>query len=60
VVYVGPGLLTPESTHQLEGMGYTLKERHLGVLESILANPKTGLLEGASDPHRSAGSAAGY
>jgi gamma-glutamyltranspeptidase/glutathione hydrolase len=60
VVYVGPGLLTPESKQQLEGMGYTLKERHLGVLESILVNPKTGLLEGASDPHRSAGSAAGY
>jgi gamma-glutamyltranspeptidase/glutathione hydrolase len=60
VVYVGPGLLTPESKQQLEGMGYTLKERHLGVLESILINPKTGTLEGASDPHRSAGSAAGY
>jgi gamma-glutamyltranspeptidase/glutathione hydrolase len=41
-------------------MGYTLKQRGLGVLESILINPKTGLLEGAIDPHRSAGSAAGY
>jgi gamma-glutamyltranspeptidase/glutathione hydrolase len=41
-------------------MGYTLKERHLGVLESILVNPKTGVLDGASDPHRSAGLAEGY
>jgi gamma-glutamyltranspeptidase/glutathione hydrolase len=41
-------------------MGYKLKERHLGVLESILVDPKTGLLQGASDPHRSAGAAAGY
>ena len=60
VVYVGPGLLTPDSKQQLESMGYTLKERHLGVLESILVNPKTGMLEGAADPHRSAGLAAGY
>ncbi|HEX5353203.1 MAG TPA: gamma-glutamyltransferase [Rhodanobacteraceae bacterium] len=60
VVYVGPGLLTPESKQQLEAMGYTLKQRHLGVLESILVDPKTGMLEGASDPHRSAGLAAGY
>ncbi|HET7269350.1 MAG TPA: gamma-glutamyltransferase [Rhodanobacteraceae bacterium] len=60
VVYVGPGLLTPESKQQLEAMGYTLKERRLGVLESILVNPETGMLEGASDPHRSAGLAAGY
>jgi gamma-glutamyltranspeptidase/glutathione hydrolase len=60
VVYVGPGLLTPEAKRQLEAMGYTLKERSLGVLESILVDPKTGMLEGASDPHRSAGLAAGY
>src|SRR5579875_700280 len=60
VVYVGPGLLTPSAEKQLQGMGYTLKTRSLGVLESILVNPKTGWLEGASDPHRSAGLAAGY
>ena len=60
VVYVGPGLLTPQARQQLEGMGYTFKERHLGVLESILVNPKTGKLDGASDPHRPAGLAAGY
>ena len=60
VLYVGPGLLTPESQRQLEAMGYTLKDRGLGVLESILVNPRTGMLEGAPDPHRSAGSAAGY
>ncbi|MGH8125198.1 MAG: gamma-glutamyltransferase [Rhodanobacteraceae bacterium] len=60
VVYVGPGLLTPQAKQQLEAMGYKLKQRHLGVLESILVNPKTGLLEGASDPHRPAGLAAGY
>jgi gamma-glutamyltranspeptidase/glutathione hydrolase len=60
VVYVGPGLLTPEAKRRLEAMGYTLKERSLGVLESILIDPKTGVLQGASDPHRSAGLAAGY
>jgi gamma-glutamyltranspeptidase/glutathione hydrolase len=60
VVYVGPGLLTPESKRQLEAMGYTLEDRSLGVLESILVDPRTGMLEGASDPHRSAGLAAGY
>jgi gamma-glutamyltranspeptidase/glutathione hydrolase len=53
-------LLTPEAKRRLEAMGYTLKERSLGVLESILIDPKTGVLQGASDPHRSAGLAAGY
>ncbi len=60
VVYVGPGLMTAQTKQKLEAMGYTFKERGLGVLESILINPKTGMLEGASDPHRSAGSAVGY
>ncbi len=60
VLYVGPGLLTPRSKRQLQAMGYTLEERSLGVLESILVDPKSGMLEGASDPHRSAGLAAGY
>ncbi|HET7570879.1 MAG TPA: gamma-glutamyltransferase [Gammaproteobacteria bacterium] len=60
VVYVGPGLLTTQTKQKLEAMGYTFKVRSLGVLESILVNPKTGLLEGASDPHRPAGLAAGY
>jgi len=60
VVYVGPGLMTAQTRQKLEAMGYTFKERHLGVLESILIDPKTGMLEGASDPHRSAGSAVGY
>ena len=60
VVYAGQGLLTPESQKTLEAMGYTFKQFSGGAVEAILINPKTGLLEGANDPRRPAGLAAGY
>ncbi|KQZ70981.1 gamma-glutamyltranspeptidase [Rhodanobacter sp. Root561] len=60
VVYAGQGLLTPESQQTLESMGYTFKQFSGGAVEAILLNPKTGLLEGANDPRRPAGLAAGY
>jgi gamma-glutamyltranspeptidase/glutathione hydrolase len=60
VVYVGQGLLTPKSQQTLEAMGYQFKKFSGGAVEAILLNPKTGLLEGANDPRRPAGLAAGY
>ncbi|HET6588231.1 MAG TPA: gamma-glutamyltransferase [Oleiagrimonas sp.] len=62
VVYVEPGLLTPQAQKALEAMGHTFKTRKsIGDAEAILINPGTGLLEGANDGRRSpAGSAAGY
>jgi gamma-glutamyltranspeptidase/glutathione hydrolase len=60
VVYVGQGLLTPTSRQTLEAMGYTFKPFSGGAVEAILINPRTGLLEGANDPRRPAGLAAGY
>ncbi|MGS0999419.1 gamma-glutamyltransferase [Rhodanobacter sp. UC4451_H18] len=60
VVYAGQGLLTPESQKTLEAMGYTFKQFSGGAVEAILINPKTSLLEGANDPRRPAGLAAGY
>ncbi|MET4570954.1 gamma-glutamyltransferase [Rhodanobacter soli] len=60
VVYAGQGLLTPKSQQTLEAMGYTFKQFSGGAVEAILLNPKTGLLEGANDPRRPAGLAAGY
>ncbi|MEW9623863.1 gamma-glutamyltransferase [Rhodanobacter geophilus] len=61
VVYVEPGLLTPQTRKSLESMGYTFRTRHsIGADEAIMVDPKTGLLEGANDPRRPAGLAAGY
>jgi gamma-glutamyltranspeptidase/glutathione hydrolase len=61
VVYVEPGLLTPQTQKSLESMGYTFKTRHaIGADEAIMVDPGTGLLEGANDPRRPAGLAAGY
>jgi len=61
VVFVEPGLLTPETRTALGEMGYTFKEMtSWGADEAILVNPKTGLLEGANDRRRPAGLAAGY
>ncbi len=59
-VYVEQGLLTPEAQHTLEAMGYKFELYSSGADEAILVNPKTGVLEGANDPHRPAGLAAGY
>jgi gamma-glutamyltranspeptidase/glutathione hydrolase len=42
-------------------MGYKFKMRKaIGDDEAILVDPRTGLLEGASDPRTPAGLAAGY
>ncbi len=60
VVYAGQGLLTPQSQQTLEAMGYTFKQFSGGAVEAILINPESGLLEGANDPRRPAGLAAGY
>ncbi|MEO8748122.1 MAG: gamma-glutamyltransferase [Rhodanobacter sp.] len=60
IVYVGKGMLTPQAQQTLEAMGYTFKGFGGGAVEAILVNPKTGLLEGANDPRRPAGLAAGY
>jgi len=61
VVYVEPGLVTPQTQKTLEAMGYTFKTRHsIGADEAIMVDPETGLLEGANDPRRPAGLAAGY
>ena len=61
VVYAEPGLVTPQTQKTLEAMGYTFKTRHsIGADEAIMVDPETGLLEGANDPRRPAGLAAGY
>ena len=61
VVYVEPGLLTPQVQQRLEAMGHEFKIRkHIGADEAIMIDPETGLLQGASDPRRPAGSASGY
>ena len=60
-VFVEPGLLTPQTQTTLETMGHRFREvKSWGADEAILANPKTGLLEGANDRRRPAGLAAGY
>ncbi|MBD8872980.1 gamma-glutamyltransferase [Rhodanobacter sp. DHB23] len=61
VVYVEPGLITPQAQKTMESQGYTFKTRHsIGADEAIMVDPGTGLLEGANDPRRPAGLAAGY
>lgn len=61
VVYVEPGLITPETRQSLEAMGHKIRmRRSIGADEAIMVDPHTGLLEGANDPRRPAGLAAGY
>ncbi|MEX1660503.1 gamma-glutamyltransferase [Thioclava sp. 15-R06ZXC-3] len=61
LVSVEPGYLTRKTQSALETMGYTFKERSpWGADEAILANPATGLLEGANDNRRPSGLAKGY
>jgi len=61
VVYVESGLLTPESQKTLESMGHTFKQvGGLGADEAIMIDPETGIRQGANDPRRPAGMAAGY
>ena len=61
VVYVESGLVTPQTQKSLASMGYTFKMRKaIGDDEAILIDPRSGLLQGASDPRTPAGLAAGY
>jgi gamma-glutamyltranspeptidase/glutathione hydrolase len=60
-VFIEPGLLTPQSQQALEAMGHAFKEeKAIGADEAIMIDPNTGLLEGANDPRRPSGLAAGY
>lgn len=60
-VMVERGYLNPETRQKLEAMGYTFHELAAwGADEAILVDPATGQIEGANDPRRSAGLAAGY
>ncbi|OBS09329.1 gamma-glutamyltransferase [Acidihalobacter prosperus] len=60
-VMIEPGLLTPATRQALEKMGYRFTYGNAwGAAMAILANPKTGLYEGAADRRRPAALAAGY
>ncbi|HET7307347.1 MAG TPA: gamma-glutamyltransferase [Gammaproteobacteria bacterium] len=61
VVEVESHALKPDVKRTLEQRGYTFKTAGpWGSAEAIVVDPKTGKLEGASDPRAPAGSAAGY
>ena len=61
LVFVEPGLLTPEVRRKLVAMGYQFKViPSWGADEAILVDPKTHLIEGANDRRRPAGLALGY
>lgn len=61
VVYIESGLLTSASKRKLEAMGHMFKDvKGLGADEAIMIDPKTGMRQGANDPRRPAGKAAGY
>jgi gamma-glutamyltranspeptidase/glutathione hydrolase len=60
-VYVEPDYLTSQTRAALEAMGHSFKERApWGADEAILADPKTGMLQGANDSRRPSGLAKGY
>lgn len=60
-VMIEPGLLTPATQRTLEKMGYRFTYGNAwGAAMAILANPKTGLYEGAADRRRPSALAAGY
>lgn len=61
VVFVEPGLLTPEVRRRLEAMGHHFKViPSWGADEAIVVDPQTGMRYGANDRRRPAGLAAGY
>ncbi|MGH8279444.1 MAG: gamma-glutamyltransferase [Gammaproteobacteria bacterium] len=61
LVFMEPNSFKPDVLSALEKMGYQFHTfGHLGDVEAILVNPKTGLLEGVNDPRYPAGLAAGY
>lgn len=56
-----PDAISPEVLKVLEKRGYHFQEhRPWGSAEAIVVNPKTGTLEGGSDPRAPAGAAIGY
>ncbi len=56
-----PGAFSPQVAHQLQAMGYTLKEvSSWGSAQAIVIDPKTGMRLGGTDRRRSEGLAAGY
>ncbi|MGH8319832.1 MAG: gamma-glutamyltransferase [Steroidobacteraceae bacterium] len=61
VVVEEPDAFKPDVQTALEKMGYKFRSfGHLGDVEAILVNPKTGQLESVNDPRYPAGLAAGY
>ncbi len=59
-VSIEPGLLTPQSQQTLEAMGHTFEVLEaIGADEAIMIDPESGQRQGASDPRRTAGMAAG-
>ena len=60
-VMVEPGYLNADTRRKLEAMGHSFHELPgWGADEAILIDPATGQIEGANDPRRPAGLAAGY
>ena len=56
-----PGALTQATATGLRAMGYALHEiSRWGDAQSVVVDPRSGLLEGGSDRRMPAGSAAGY
>jgi len=56
-----PGAFNIQTARALQEMGYTLHGvAQWGSAQTIVVNPRTGLLEGGSDRRTPAGSAAGY
>ena len=61
VIAAEPFALSPDTARLLAGMGYKIRvEKPWGAAEIIAVDPATGVLYGATDQRRPAGSAAGY
>ena len=61
VIAAEPFALSPDTAKLLAGMGYKIQEeKPWGAAEIIAVDPATGVLYGATDQRRPAGSAAGY
>ncbi|HET6725776.1 MAG TPA: gamma-glutamyltransferase [Gammaproteobacteria bacterium] len=61
MVLLEPHALKPDVRATLEKRGYAFRDHSpWGAAEAIVVDPKTGLLNGASDPREPAGAAAGY
>jgi len=61
VLQYEPGAFTPATSQALTAMGYTLwPVQQWGSAQAIVVDPRTGALEGGSDPRTPAGAAMGY